>query len=269
MTATGGGRTWGDRYLSIAPYVEPILVVLGCVGLFEILAVTQVLGSDLLPTLPQLVSAFANDVTRAQLWSATWVTLRSWLIGMAIVVAVGVPGGLVCGLSRFAYHAIHLPVEILRTIPSIAALPFLVLVYGVSSKLTVVLVVLTAVWPLLLQTMFGARDIDPIALDTARGYGLGPFRRFRQVAVPSALPYIVTGIRLSATFGLLVAIATSLFAGGEGLGNEIIAAQQEFNNPLLFARTLFAGLIGLVVYYVLIAAERRLLAWHVSYRSAT
>jgi ABC-type nitrate/sulfonate/bicarbonate transport system permease component len=266
MTAASRSAPRRSTWQRIGPVAEPVLAVCAFTGLFEILAQTNALGRDLLPPIEKIASSFATDVTHGALWSATWITMRSWAIGMAIVVAVGVPVGLACGSSRLAYHALHLPVEILRTIPSIAALPFLVLVYGVGSKLTVILVVLTALWPLLLQTMLGVRDVDPVALDTARCYGLGRARQFRQVSIPSALPYIVTGLRLSATFGLLLAIATSMFAGGAGLGNQIFTAQEEFNTPLLFARTIFAGLLGLIVYYVLIAFERRSLAWHASHR---
>jgi ABC-type nitrate/sulfonate/bicarbonate transport system permease component len=260
----GASRARG--WARIAPWAEPALTVLFFVALFEVFAVTEVAGKDVMPTVDQIASAFWGDVTHQELWNATWITLRSWLIAMGIVVAIGVPGGLLIGASQLAYRGSHLTIETLRTIPSIAALPFLVLVYGVGAKLTVILVVLAALWPLLLQTMAGARDIDPVARDTGRSYGLGRFDQFRRIVFPSALPYVATGIRISATIGLLLAIGTSLYAGGQGLGNEITVAQGEFKTSLLFARVFFAGLLGLVLYYVLINVERRLLSWHPSYR---
>jgi len=256
--------TWSK----VAPIAEPALTVLLFVAVFELCAVAHVAGKDVLPTVPNIASAFWTDVTHAEIWNATWITVRSWVIGMAIVTAIAIPAGFLMASSRVAYHGSHLTVEILRTVPSIAALPFLVLVYGIGTKLTVVLVVLAALWPLLLQTMAGARDVDPIALDTGRSYGLGRIRQFRQIVLPSALPYVATGVRISATIGLLLAIGTSLYAGGQGLGNEITVAQSEFKTPLLFARVFFSGLLGLMVYYVLISVERRLLAWHPSHRIA-
>jgi ABC-type nitrate/sulfonate/bicarbonate transport system permease component len=262
------GTAWlRAAWSRVARYVEPALTVLLFVAIFEICAVTHVAGKDVMPTVPQIASAFGTDVTHAEVWNATWITVRSWLLGMAIVIVGGVPLGFLLGSSRSAYHGSHLLVEILRTVPSIAALPFLVLLYGIGTKLTVILVVLAALWPLLLQTMAGARDVDPVARDTGRSYGLSAFAQLRKIVLPSSLPYIATGIRISATIGLLLAIGTSLYAGGQGLGNEIMVAQGEFKVPLLFARVFFAGLLGLVVYYALISIERRALAWHPAYRS--
>jgi ABC-type nitrate/sulfonate/bicarbonate transport system permease component len=257
-----GRRTlrWPGRY------VEPVLVVLAFLALFQLAAAQEWFGDGVLPKVTDIASALWDDVKSGVVLEGTWITVRSWAIAMLIVVAVAIPLGLVLGSSRVLYRATHLTVEILRTIPSIAALPFLVLVYGIGTKLVVVLVLLAAVWPLLLQTMAGVHDVDPVARDTAQVYGLSRFRVFTKVVLPSSLPYIATGLRISGTLGLLLAVGTSLFAGGDGLGALIFSAQLNFQNALTFARIFVCGIVGLLVYLLLITIERRMLAWHPAYR---
>ena len=262
-------RGWRGRWEPISRVAEPALVVIVFLCVFDYIARHDVLGQDLVPPVFDIASALWRDVFHGDVMSATWITVRSWGVAMLIVIAVSVPLGLLLGSSKFAYHASHLTVEIMRTVPSIAAIPFLVLVYGLGTKLTVVLVMLAAVWPLLLNTMSGVHDVDPVARDTARVYGLGRTRQFRQIVIPSAMPYIATGMRIAGTFGLLLAIGASLFAGGEGLGNEITEAQGTYQNDLLYSRVFIAGLLGLAIYYSLVTIERRVLAWHPSYRKPT
>ena len=155
---------WGGPLVTVA---EPALVVVAVLAVWEVLARAGVLpGSISAPG--AIVSSLASDVQTSRLWDGVLASVGAWAVGLGIVVVVGVPVGVILGSSRVLYAATRHTVEFLRMIPSIAALPLLVLVYGVGFKLTVVLVVLTALWPLLLQSMYGVHDVDPVARDTAR-----------------------------------------------------------------------------------------------------
>jgi ABC-type nitrate/sulfonate/bicarbonate transport system permease component len=116
--------------------------------------------------------------------------------------------------------------------------------------------------------MYGVQDVDPIARETARVYGLGRFRIFRLVVAPSAAPYVATGLRLSGVTGMILAVAATLLIGGKGLGAAIAEAQQTGQIPQMYDRIFMAGLLGVVVTLVLRAIERRFLRWHPSTRAA-
>jgi ABC-type nitrate/sulfonate/bicarbonate transport system permease component len=247
---------------------EPVLVVVGVLAVWELLARVGVLPSSI-PAPDAIVSSLVSDVQTSRVWDGVLASVGAWAVGLGIVVVVGVPVGVILGSSRVLYAATRHTVEFLRMIPSIAALPLLVFVYGIGFELTVVLVVLTALWPLLLQSMYGVHDVDPVARDTARVYGLGRVRVFARVIMPSVAPYVATGLRLSGTIALVVAIATSLVVGGSGLGALIASASNSGQNPLMYGRILLAGILGLIVTGALIAAERRLLHWHASQRQAS
>ncbi|NKJ49128.1 hypothetical protein CIC12_20800 [Burkholderia sp. SG-MS1] len=249
-------------------WIEPGLTVLAVLVVWELLARGGLVAENALPGVGQIVRALVKDLGNPELWSGIGVSVGLWLIGMAVVAVVTLPLGLLLGVVRPLYEASHVTVEFVRTIPSVAALPILVFVYGVSPQLTVALVILSAAWPLLIQTMTGAHDIDPIAIETARIYGLSRWRVFWQVVFPSALPSMVTGLKLAANHGLVIAIAASLVVGGSGLGALIGLAGQGGDASLLYARVVVAGALGLAVSALTAAMERYLLRWHPSQREA-
>jgi NitT/TauT family transport system permease protein len=270
VTTLPAGQLSGRRWKRAAGFVEPALVVVGFLVLFEVIARSGVLGGyDVLPAPTQIAPAFWRDLTQGDILWQVWITLSSCLIAVVVVFAVTIPVGMLLGLSTVAYRSVRLFMEGLRTIPAIAALPFLVLLYGIGTELTIVLVALTCIWPLLFSAISGVHEVDPVALQTAQVYGLNGRQRFMRIVLPSSLPYIVTGLRISVTFGLVVAIGVSLYAGGQGLGYAIMQAYTEQHVSLMFARVFLAGLLGLVVYYFLISIEKRLLFWHPTYRKAT
>lgn len=250
----------------IPRYVEPALAVAVVLGCWEAVTRLHWLPRDAFPPLTVVVPALLHDLSNSALWNGIAVTMETWAIGLAIVVVIGIPLGLLLGTSRIAYDIAHLTVEFFRTVPSIAALSILVLLFGVTSKLVVVMVVFTAVWPLLVQSMYGAHDVDPMATEMARVYGLGWRARFRRVVVPSALPYIASGLRLSGTMALLLAISVTLIVGGQGLGALLSSAAQSGQIALLYARVVVSAALGLLVTYGLLSLERRLLRWHPSRR---
>ena len=111
---------------------------------------------------------------RAGSSSATlWVTLQACLIGLAIAALVAVPLGLVLGLTDIAHKATVAVIEFLRPIPSVALIPLAILIYGRGTEMKVALVVFACVWPMLFNTIYGIRRVDPVAADTARVFGLG------------------------------------------------------------------------------------------------
>jgi NitT/TauT family transport system permease protein len=247
--------------------VEPLMCVVVLLAIWEIASRTGLVYEPSLPPPTTIAKALIDDVQTSTLWTSVWLTVKAWLLGMAIVLGLGLPLGALIGMSKILSRASLLTLEFIRAIPAIAALPVLVLIYGVGFKLTVVLVVLGALWPLLIQTMYGVQDVDPVARDAARVYGVGRLRQLRLVVAPSAAPYIATGLRLSAVTGMILAIAATLIIGGTGLGAAIGEAQQTGRIPVMYDRIFIAGLLGVAVTVGLQAIERRVLHWHSSMRA--
>ena len=193
-------------------------------------------------------------------------TLQGWALGLGIACLVAIPSGILIGSSPLLYRALRVPIEFLRPIPSVALIPLAVLVYGSGLQSKVFLAAFAATWPLLMQTLYGVQDVDPVATDTARSFGFSRGSRLLRVTLPSAVPYIATGIRISAAVALILVVTAELVIGAPGLGREINLARQGSNVELMYALILATGLLGLLVNQLFTWAERRVLRWHPSQR---
>lgn len=244
----------------------------GGVGILVVIAALQlavtggVLPSQWFPPVNEIFVALAGEAVQPGLWASVWATLRGWAVGLAVATAGAIPLGLLIGSLRPVFRALRVVIEFLRPIPSVALVPVGVLIFSSTLSMKAFLVAFASFWPLLFQTVYGVRDVDPVARDTARVYGLGAAAQFRRIVLPSAAPYIGTGLRVSAAIGLILAVTGELVVGAPGLGRAIIQAQVSAAVELMYALILVTGLLGLAINAVFRLGEARLLHWHVSQR---
>jgi ABC-type nitrate/sulfonate/bicarbonate transport system permease component len=244
----------------------PVLSVLAALGLWELISRTEVISQRDLPAMSTTVQALWSMVQTSVFWIAFGQTVRGWAIGLGLAAVLAIPIGISLGSSEFAASAFRVPIEFLRPIPSAALIPLLFLTLGTTLKSEVFLATFGAFWPLLVQTMYGVRDVDPIALDTARSFRLGRSERLFRVTLPSALPYIFTGIRISSTVALILAFTAELFRGTPGLGQRLNYVETFGLNDQIYALALATGFLGVAIHFAVSAVEKRVLRWHPSQR---
>ena len=205
-------------------------------------------------------------VQTSHFWWSLGDTVRGWALGLGIAAALAIPMGILLGSSDFAASAFRVPIEFLRPIPSAALIPVLFLTLGTNLKSEVFLATFGAFWPLLVQTMYGVRDVDPVAIETAKSFGVGSFERLYRITLPSAVPYIATGLRIASTVSLILAFTAELFMGTKGLGQDVNFAQSYGLEVQLYALALATGFLGVAIHIVFTTIERRALRWHPSQR---
>ena len=257
------GRTWSRRRADLAIKAGGVLAVLAAMELCSRLGV---LPRDWFPPVSSMYAEFFRLVVEQPLWVEIGRTLRAWAVGIGLATLLAVPCGVLIGSSPAAYRMARVVIEFCRPIPSVALIPLAVLVYGTGLQMKVFLITFATFWPLLFQTIYGVQDVDPVARDTARAYGLGPAARFRVITMPSAAPYIATGLRIAAAIGLVLAVTSELVGGATGLGRAIAVAQSADNVTLMYALIITTGLLGLTLNSVFAAVERRALRWHPAQR---
>ncbi|MQA84473.1 MAG: ABC transporter permease subunit [Streptosporangiales bacterium] len=254
MTRTlGWAQTWAG-----------VVVVL---ALAELASRTEVLPSRYFPPISQTFLTLVGQLGRGSFWAAVGHTLEGWALGLGFAALLAIPVGVAIGTSRLRYRACRVLIEFLRPIPSVALIPLAILIYGVGLESKVFLATFAAFWPLMIQTLYGMQDIDPVAVDTARVFGLRRSERLTKVVLPSAVPYVATGLRISSTVALILAVTAELVIGSAGLGREINAARAGGATELMYALTIVTGLIGWGLNGLFTRAERRVLRWHPSQRT--
>jgi ABC-type nitrate/sulfonate/bicarbonate transport system permease component len=246
--------------------ILPIAGTLAFFALVEVAVRTGVVMETALPRPTSIAGALYDLAQSGGFWTAVGNTLKAWALGLGLAVAVAIPVGIVVGTSQRLYRSVRFVVDFIRPIPSIALLPLFILLFGIDLSLEMYIVALGAFWPLFFQTMYGVQDVDPVARDTASAYGLGRGMRFVFVSLPGATPYVATGLRISASIALLLAVGTEMVVGLPGLGREIYQAQYAANAPKAYALIAASGLLGMLIAIGFNRVERRTLRWHPSQR---
>jgi ABC-type nitrate/sulfonate/bicarbonate transport system permease component len=244
----------------------PWLGVATTLVLFELLTRTEAISSRHFPPPTEMFSALADQVTTGEFWAAVGNTMQGWALGLAVAAAIAIPVGIVVGSSRPLYRSVRAVIEFLRPIPSVALIPLAVLIWGSGLESKVFLAAFASTWPLLMQTLYGVQDVDPVATDTARSFGFSRLQRLRYVTLPSAVPYIATGVRISAAVALILVVTAELVIGAPGLGREVNIARQGGAVDIMYALIAVTGLLGWGVNVLFTRAERRVLHWHPSQR---
>ncbi len=259
---------------TVAPYARILRGVAGLAVFATIAEVASRAGLAPATSLPPASSIIARLVALLadpEFLAHVGGTLLAWALGLGLATVVAVPFGILLGWSRHTYLAATAAVELLRPIPSVALIPLAILLLGRGLDMKVALAAYAALWPILINTTTGVRMVDPVAIDTARVYGLSGSALVRRVVLPSAAPFAFTGVRISSAIALIVVVSAELVAGGgRGIGTWMLGVSQAgVPRELLYAGIVVTGLIGLLVNGIMVAGERRLFAWHQRVREAS
>jgi ABC-type nitrate/sulfonate/bicarbonate transport system permease component len=266
-----GGRAalLGGGVTRAADLLLPVLSIVAALGLWELVSRTGTISQNDLPSMSTSFQELWSLMQTGEFWKNVAYTVRGWGLGLLIATVLAVPLGILLGANEFAARAFRIPIEFLRPIPSAVLIPLLFLTLGSTLKSELFLAAFGAFWPLLVQTMYGIRDVDPLTIDTGRSFGVGRFERLYRIKLRSATPYIVTGLRISSTVSLILAFTAELFMGTPGLGQAMNFAQSYGLNSQLYALALATGFLGLAVHFLMTGIEARALRWHPSQRTTT
>lgn len=214
-----------------------------------------------LPPFHEDVQALWDLTLNGQLAAHLEASITRSAAGFAIAVVIAVPLGLLIGWYRPLAAFLNPLLELVRNTAALALLPVFTLILGIGELSKITLVVYACIWPVLLNTIAGVNTVDPLLIKSARSLGLSSRRLFRKVILPSAVPTIFTGLRMAASYSILVLIAAEMVGAKAGLGYLINNAQVNFQIPQMYAGIIAVSVLGLVVNQVFVAIERRFSTW--------
>jgi ABC-type nitrate/sulfonate/bicarbonate transport system permease component len=246
-----------------------LAVLAAALGLWQGLSAAGVIRADEFPSMSQTATALWDAASGSSLWSAVGQTLEGWGLGLVIGVAAALLTGTLIGLNGFAYRSVIGVIEFFKAIPVIAILPIGLVLWGATLTMKFALVAFAVFWPLVIQVCYGVRSLDPVARDTTTVLQVRGPRKFLMVILPSAAPFIATGLRVAVAVALIVDIIAELIGGGSGVGERILVAENAGPSayPVMYAYIVVAGILGVVLAGVFTLAERYALHWHESQRA--
>ena len=184
-----------------------------------------------------------------------------FITGFALAVGIGMPFGMLLARVRTLRVGIEPYLMIIYATPMVALIPFILSLMGFGFAPKVLVVFLFAVFPVVYNTIEGARSIKPELLEVARSYRSNEWALWREVMLPYTLPYAMTGVRQAIGRALVGMIAAEFFLSSTGLGQLIMSASQNFDTGGVFASIFVIALIGIGLMRLGLVIERHFARW--------
>jgi ABC-type nitrate/sulfonate/bicarbonate transport system permease component len=251
--------TWDERSLYVA---TPLLLL----GLWQLAASRAWIETRFFPAPLVIVRAGVAMTRSGELPANVALTLARIGVGFVLGAVPGVVLGLAIGLFRTVRAALQPIVDATFPVPKIALLPLFILIFGLGEASKYAVVAVSVVYLVLINTAAGVRGIDRVYLDVAHNVGASRRTLFVAVALPAAMPMIVTGLRLGIGVALLVIVSAEFVGARSGLGYLIWSAWQEFQVERMYVGLLAVAVLGVFSALLMNLVEYLLMPWRRSAR---
>jgi ABC-type nitrate/sulfonate/bicarbonate transport system permease component len=183
------------------------------------------------------------------------------LAGWAIAAVAGIATGVAIGRLPLLADLTEPVVHFARAVPPPAIVPVFLFVFNIGTPMELAAIIFGVIWPVLLNSIDGARYVHPGHLETARAFRIPPATRLARIILPSAAPKILAGLRLSLALALVMMIISEFVGSTNGIGREMLEDESLFNVPGMWGVIVLLGLLGMVLNAAFSLLERRVLAW--------
>lgn len=232
-------RVWWphlERWLSL-------LILGGVLATWELAVHRRWVDALFFPAPSTIVRALGQALRDGTLVTALAATLARLGVGLSIGGSLGVGVGLLMGWSRRLYIVLDPFVAAFYPLPKIALLPLAMILFGIGESSKIVLIAVSSFFPMLINTLAGIQQIDPIYWEVAANYGATGGKLWRRVLLPGSLPLLLTGVRIALNTALIVTLSVELLTTQTGLGSQIWLAWQTMRLHQLYATlAVIAGL---------------------------
>ena len=246
----------------------PNTIRIASVAVFFIL--WEIFGRDVNPLFlsdpTAIFRAAVNITATGELQTAFWASMIPLSIGLAISIVFGIIIGVLIAHFWWLEYTLDPFLNALYAIPRIALVPLVILWAGLETTGKVAILVSIAIFPMIINTYAGIKDVRGALLEIGRAYCATPMQIFWKITLPASLPYIMAGIRLTVGLGIIGMIVAEFFTAITGLGGLIVFFANAFATAKLFVPIIVIGALGVGLAELLSLIERRLLVWRTSER---
>ena len=219
------------------------------------------LNAAVFPPIDDIARALWKGIVGGALLDDIAISLQRAGIAFVAAVALGIPLGLFMGQIAAVERALDPILQLFRQTSALALYPVFILLMGLGETSKVFVIFWATLFPVLLATIGGVKEVDRKLIEMAESYGASRLTVFRRVVLPASVPSIFVGLRLSATTALLLLIAAEMIGANKGIGFQVMNAQFNFQIPLMFAAIFLLAFLGLAANALLVALQNRLCRW--------
>ena len=242
-------------------YLAATLSVLGGLAFWEIVSRYVVANALFLAGPSQIAAAIYHLAMTGELWYHIGISAAEFALGYVIASVLGIALGLTMASSATAKQALQPWVSGLYATPTIALAPLFILWFGIGIWSKVIVVISLVLFPVTINTEAGLRTTSERLIEMLRSFGATKQQIFLKVSLPSAVPFILAGLKLGIGRGLIGVVVAELFGSRAGLGRLISQSADAFNMPELFAGVVLLAIAGIVMTAGFDRLEKRLVPW--------
>jgi NitT/TauT family transport system permease protein len=198
---------------------------------------------------------------RGELYRHTIISLQRLLLGLLVSSVVGVVLGLFIGYFRRIDKILDLLFQTFRQMSAFALFPVFILLFGLGELSKTIIIFWASLWPVLLNTSSGVKNVDPILILSAKSMGASKLFIFIKIILPAAAPEIFTGIRLGGSYCVMAVVAAEMIGASSGLGYLVLYSEETFNVPEMYGGIVGLSILGIGLNWVLHSAEKYFTSW--------
>lgn len=246
------------------PWLTTPALALALLALWQAYVSGAGVSPFILPAPAQVWSAWQDLLGSPRAWAHTGWTVYATLAGFAWALVVGVGLGVLIGRLRWLETTLNPFIVATQVVPKVALVPLFVVWFGFGVTSKVIIAAVLAFFPILTNTVLGVKSIDGGHRDVMTSLNATRWQVFRRLELPSALPYILTGMEVGIVLAIIGAIVGEYLGGNSGLGALLIAKMNAYETDALFAVTLHMTILGFLFYFAIGGLRRLLIPWHQS-----
>jgi NitT/TauT family transport system permease protein len=215
-----------------------------------------------LPSPAQVGAALIELVSDPRTLPHVWATLYETLAGFAIAILIGVGLGALLGKVRWLERTLNPFIVALQVMPKIALVPLFIIWFGFGPTSKIVMAAVLAFFPIMTNTVLGIKSVDSGHRDVMTSLNATRWQTLRDMELPAALPYILTGMEVGIVLAIIGAIVGEYLGGSTGLGHLAVASLNAFDTRTMFAVIVLLTLLGFLLYFAVVLLRRFVTPWH-------
>jgi NitT/TauT family transport system permease protein len=241
--------------------LQRTIVILFIMIVWEVLPALGLIDQFLLPRFSIVLKSLIGLVLSGEMFKHIMTSFKRSGLGFLLAVAFSIPVGVFMGWYKRVERIIDPLLQACRNTSTLALYPVFILFFGLGEASKISIIIWGTVWPVLLNTITGVKNIDPLLIKAARSMGVSKLKLFSKVVLPMASPSILTGLRLSAATAILMLVAAEMLGADRGLGFMIFYNQERYAIPEMFAGIITISILGVLINFFLVKLEKRLTRW--------
>ncbi|HEU4343838.1 MAG TPA: ABC transporter permease [Candidatus Binatia bacterium] len=259
--AEPAAQSWATRIRDVAADWVGVLGIAAFFLAWEILTRAEILNPFYFPPFSKILAKGFELFATGAIWEHMWFSLTNFAVGFVISVVIGVMIGVPMGWYRGISRTFDPLLSGIYATPLIALLPLIIMLFGLGPLSKIIMTVLAAVFPILINTMTGIANTDHRLIMMSRAFGAKDSTIFLKVSIPGSLPYIVAGMRVALGRALVYIVVAEQYGAAMGLGYLSSVAAQRFQIATMFVPIVIIACLGAGLNEFLKTVERRLEKW--------